>query len=76
MEVTLPEASWEIVGPISHSLIANNNLFYSKISLCSKLILQVISDFDKTLTKFSINGEKGSTVYGEFNSVCYFLQHP
>nr|XP_058945910.1 cytosolic 5'-nucleotidase 3-like isoform X2 [Pocillopora verrucosa] len=30
--------------------------------------LQIISDFDKTLTKFVINGEKGCTVYGVIES--------
>lgn len=30
--------------------------------------LQVISDFDKTLTKFVINGEKGCTAYGVFEN--------
>ncbi|CAH3027496.1 unnamed protein product [Porites evermanni] len=30
--------------------------------------LQVISDFDKTLTKFVVNGEKGCTAYGVIES--------
>ncbi|XP_078344697.1 cytosolic 5'-nucleotidase 3-like isoform X2 [Oculina patagonica] len=34
--------------------------------------LQVISDFDKTLTKFVINGEKGCTVYGVIESCKLF----
>lgn len=34
--------------------------------------LQVISDFDKTLTKFVINGEKGCTVYGVIDSCKLF----
>ncbi|XP_020614946.1 cytosolic 5'-nucleotidase 3-like isoform X1 [Orbicella faveolata] len=34
--------------------------------------LQVISDFDKTLTKFNINGEKGCTVYGVIESCKLF----
>ena len=37
MEVTLPEALWEIVGPISHSLIANNNFHFENDVLFKKV---------------------------------------
>ena len=57
-----------VIGGKSNFIV--KKLKYSGSYYFGSFLCQVISDFDKTLTKFVINGEKGCTAYGEGLSSC------